>query len=266
MDISELRKKPHLSASGISDYLECGLRYRFSRIDRVTPEYIADALVFGSCIHRALEQFCQVKMNGDKIPLHDFLNHFEEHWKKSAKDNPTIRYKAGKNFNVLLTEGKSLLATYYHQLPEDDFQVLAIEEPFSFALDGIPLPIIGVIDLVEEDTSGTIIISDFKTSSKAYTADEVDSSLQLTLYGMAMKKNGYADREILLRFDCLIKTKIPKLEQYYTVRSDADEQRVVKKIYQVWRGISNGFFIPNDTSWKCAYCEYQRHCQEWFDT
>jgi putative RecB family exonuclease len=165
-----------------------------------------------------------------------------------------------------MEEGKSLLATYYHQLPEDDFTVLGIEEPFLFNIPGVPVPFIGVIDLVEEDLSGTVIISDFKTSSKAYTADEVDKSLQLTLYGMAAKANGYQNDDILLRFDCLIKTKIPKFEQYYSVRSESDEKHAVRLIQKVWEGISKGVFIPNDTSWKCAFCEFKVNCQEWFNT
>jgi putative RecB family exonuclease len=39
------------------------------------------------------------------------------------------------------------------------------------------------------------------------------------MYQIAAKQNGFADREILLRFDALIKTKTPKFEQYWTTRS-----------------------------------------------
>jgi len=62
------------------------------------------------------------------------------------------------------------------------------------------------------------------------------------------KANGFAGREILLRFDCLIKTLKPKFETYYTVRSEVDEKRLIKKIQQVWDGISKGVFVPNDTN------------------
>jgi putative RecB family exonuclease len=59
MEINELRKRAHLSASGISDYLECGLLYKFSRIDRREPEGYADALVLGKAIHAVLADFYQ---------------------------------------------------------------------------------------------------------------------------------------------------------------------------------------------------------------
>ena len=39
MELGELRQQPHLSASGIGDYVECSLLYKFSRIDKLVLEY-----------------------------------------------------------------------------------------------------------------------------------------------------------------------------------------------------------------------------------
>ena len=47
MDIQAARKGPHLSASSVTTYLDCGLLYKFSKIDHIQPEYVADALEFG---------------------------------------------------------------------------------------------------------------------------------------------------------------------------------------------------------------------------
>ena len=54
MDIQELRNEPHLSASSVGDYIDCGLLYRFGRIDKIPPEFRADALEFGAVIHQVL--------------------------------------------------------------------------------------------------------------------------------------------------------------------------------------------------------------------
>ena len=51
MDLKELRKAEHLSASAIGDYIDCSLLYKFGRIDRIQAEFKADALEFGSAIH-----------------------------------------------------------------------------------------------------------------------------------------------------------------------------------------------------------------------
>jgi putative RecB family exonuclease len=266
MDIHEYRAQPHLSVSQINAYTECGLYYKFSKIDGIIPDYTSDALVFGSAIHHVIAQFQQERMTGTLLTTEELQHLFGTYWREQAEDRTDIRYKAGKNFQTLLNDGYALLAAYSAQFPADTTTVLAIEEPFVFFVEGLPVPIIGVIDLVEEDDAGTLIISDLKTSGRLYSSAEIDQNMQLTVYHKAARSNGYHDRDIMLRLDVLLKTKVPRFEQVYTVRSDDDEQRVMKKFQVVWDGITKNVFIPNDTSWKCAYCEYKEQCQAWHRT
>ena len=265
MVLSELRQQPHLSASSIGEYVECSLLYKFGRIDKLPMEHRAETLEFGTCIHRVLEQYYSAKMIGEKMLLKDVHQIFDNTWTAIAKDNDDIRYNGDHDFKALLMYGKDLLTAWYNKLPDDGFTILAIEEAFSFKLPGVSIPIIGAMDLVEEDSTGTIIITDFKTSGRAYSKDEVDQNQQLTMYQIAAKNNGYADREILLRFDTLIKTKTPKFEQYWTTRSQIDERRLIKKAAQVWDGISKGVFVANDTSWKCKGCAYKQACDAYLE-
>ena len=267
MDISELRKEPHLSSSSINDYIDCGLLYKLGRIDKLPPEFGSSDLEFGSAIHKVLEAYYRHKMEETNLSVKDLHKIFEKAWKEITENKRDIRYSEGKDFGTLLLEGKELLTVCYNKIQNNhQFKVIAVEEPFSFNLEGCPVPIIGAIDLIEEDESDTLIITDWKTSGRAYGNDEVDRNFQLTLYQMAAKANGYSDREILLKFDCLIKTKTPKFEPYYTTRSEIDEIRAAKKIIEVWNGISKGVFIPNDGSsnWKCKGCAYKKACDEWF--
>ena len=265
MVLSELRQAPHLSASSIGEYVECSLAFKFGRIDKLPMEFKSDALEFGTCIHRVLEKYYQERMIGEKLLLKDIHQLFESTWKAIAEGRDDIRYSPGHDFKSLLMMGTDLLTTWYSKLPDDGFRILGIEEAFSFTIPGIPIPIIGAMDLMEEDDAGTIIITDFKTSGKAYSRSEVDQNQQLTVYQIAAKKNGYVDREILLRFDTLIKTQKPKFEQYWTTRSELDERRLIKKAAQVWDGISKGVFVPNDTSWKCKGCAYKTACNEYLE-
>ena len=222
--------------------------------------------MFGSAIHKTLESFYMEMMIGRKMLAKELHQIFEQSWKDAAEGRIDIQFSEGKNFGSYLIEGKELLTTYYNKLHEDDFKILSIEEPFSFTIDGLDVPIIGVTDLVQEDESGTILISDWKTSKRSYTDFEISQNLQLTLYFMALRANGYKDRDILLRFDCLIKTKIPKRFEYYSTRTELDERRAIKKILHVWDGIKKGVFIPNDNNnWRCKYCEYKKYCDEWLE-
>lgn len=263
MHLSELKKEPHLSASSANDYIDCGLLYKLGRIDRLPPEFKADALEFGTTIHLVLGEYYQEKLIGNRLSLKDLQESFEKHWRDLVEGRTDIQYSEGKDIESLLLEGKELLGAWYNKLPEDNFKVLAIEEAFRLILPGISIPVIGAIDLIEEDDSDTIVITDWKTSSRSYSADEIDQNMQLTIYQMAAKSNGYSDREILLRFDCLIKTKTPKFEQYWTTRDDIDERRVIRQLIQVWNGIQKGVWIPRN-SWKCKNCAYRKACDEWF--
>ena len=266
MLLKEVREKPHLSASSINDYIDCGLLYKFSRVDKLRPEFKADSLEFGSAIHMVLNDIHQQKMFGNIMGIKEIHEAFEKHWIATVTYGIDIQYSEGKNFDTLLNEGKELLSVYYNKRPQDNFQILALEEPFSFTVEGCDVPIIGAMDLIEEDSSGTVIITDFKTAGRNYSTDEIDRNFQLTLYQMAAKSNGYQDREIILKFDCLLKTRKPGFEQYYTTRDSIAEKRAVRKIISVHEGISKGVFIPNDgpLNWRCKNCAYKSACDEWF--
>ena len=69
MKLADLRNTPHLSSSSVNDYIECGLLYKFGRIDRLPMEFKSDALEFGSAIHLTLAEFYQFKLSGDTLSL-----------------------------------------------------------------------------------------------------------------------------------------------------------------------------------------------------
>ena len=265
MVLSELRQTPHLSASSILEYVDCSLAYKFGRIDKLPMEFKSDSLEFGTCIHRVLEEYYSAKMIGDRMLLKEVHEIFVFNWLEIARDRTDIRYAEGKDYNSYLMYGRDLLTAWYNKLPDDDFTILGIEEAFSVTLPGIPIPIIGAMDLIEQDDAGTIIVTDFKTAGRAYSKDEVDQNQQLTMYQMAARRCGYTDHEILLKFDTLIKTKTPKFEQYWTSRCELDERRLINKARQVWDGITKGVFVANDTSWKCKGCAYKSACDEYLE-
>ena len=69
MELQELRRNPHLSSSSINDYIDCGLLYKFGRIDRVPREFTADSLEFGTTIHRVLADVYQGKMINSHLKI-----------------------------------------------------------------------------------------------------------------------------------------------------------------------------------------------------
>jgi putative RecB family exonuclease len=263
--MSSLRDQPHLSASAINTYIDCGLSYKFGKIDRLVPEFTPAAMVFGTVIHLVLESFYLMKKGDQTLTAKQVHELFENYWEYNAKDRDDIQYEQDKNYHSYLTMGRELLTVWHDKLPEDDFKVIATEVEFALDIPEVPVPVIGYMDLIEEDEAGTIIITDFKSTGRSYSHDEIDKNIQLLIYQMGAKANWYPDRLILLRLDCLIKTKVPKFEQHWSTRTEADERRVIRKIQSVWKGIESGVFLPNDTSWKCKGCAYKSACDQFME-
>lgn len=262
MTLEELRKKPHLSASSVLSYVDCGYQHKLSKILRCTPEFKPDSMEYGSVIHKTLADFNLSRKDEDGVlSLDDLKDLFREYWALAVKDDETVRYSKGKDYESLLNDGLAMIEMFYEKNPDNGFKLIGAEVPFIFYLDDIPVPIIGGIDLIEADEAETIVITDYKTSSKAYSSAEIDNNDQLTIYQIAAKANGLTKKDMLLRLDVLVKTKTPKFEQYYTVRTEEDENRVKRKIHEVWKGINDGVFIPNTGTWKCKGCLYQKACE-----
>ncbi len=259
-----MNHQPHsLSATAINEFLECGLAYKLRRVDKVEPEYNPATLLFGSAIHQALADYYHAKQNRHTLSEENLQERFASYWHKQTQNNSDIQYKAKEDYETLLQKGKDILAMFHQSIPEEPFKILGIEVPFKMEIEGLPVPVIGIYDLLLQDPSGQIIIVDHKTSGRAYSPVDIDQSLQLTVYSMAARRNGFAHSEILLRLDTLIKTKKPRLEQYYTVRTPDDERRMINTIFHVWNAIEKGVFIPHPSSWKCGYCSFKNHCDRY---
>ena len=127
MDISELRKEPHLSASSIGDYIDCGLLYKLGRIEKLPPEFSSSDLEFGSAIHQVLEAYYRQKMEGTILSVKDLHKIFEKAWKEMTRNKRDIRYSEGKDFGTLLLEGKELLTVCYNKIQTDkQFKVIGV--------------------------------------------------------------------------------------------------------------------------------------------
>ncbi len=230
------------------------------------PEFVDSRMICGTAIHKALEVFYLNKMMGDKLPLNELQVVFAETWSQKVESCNHVRYKKGTDFESVLDEGKGLLESFYSQAPIEEKEViLALEEPFSFEIKGIPVPVIGIWDKVSEDEYGNIVITDFKTAARAFSDYDIDENFQLSLYHMGAKSCGYAGREVILRFDTLIKTKEPKFMRFTSTRFAQDHLVMSKKIKMIWAAMEAGNYLPaSENSWMCSVCQYKSHCEKWF--
>ncbi len=261
--LQELRREPHLSHSSLRTYIDCSLRFRLSRIDKIPPAFRSSNLILGSAIHKVMEKYYLALQEEKHVPEPDLNNTLSNYLDHACSSDPEVFFKKGESKETLIEQGEGLIRCFLNEVPEEKSRILGVEVPFSINLPGLDVKIIGGIDLLLEDEGGSISIFDHKTAAKTPSEKDVHGSDQLTLYQMAVKASGYQDREIVLGINTLVKTKTPKFEQLYTTRDENDEQRLIRKFQEVSRGIEAGIFLPNDSSWLCGSCEYKTACKNW---
>lgn len=248
----------HLSASQIQTYMECSLKYKFNKIDQLPKPFKPAGLALGSSIHAAVEWLHRRWKQGDEVTLKSVWDIFEADWYAQSLDE--IRYKNGDTSEESVELGKSLLSVYFNNSAHNG--ILHAELPFDVPLvdtqtnETLGISLQGMFDRIETGD----IVADLKTWSRTLSQDDLASNIQLTAYS-------YAYRMLFktiptLRFDVLLKTRIPQFKQFFSLRTDADHQSFFLLCKEVYNGIRKEVFFPTP-SWKCRDCEYRQHCWFW---
>jgi putative RecB family exonuclease len=252
------QEKPHLSHSQIQCYITCPLKYRFSYVDGLEPEFTPASLQFGSAIHDAVGAFHNSTLNGDRLTSDNLVDVW---WAAWSSDGQQIRF-FGKEDENSLTKKAGELLSIYHDYWNNDVEVLAVEEFFAFDLSQvIPdnpdiLPdFVGYIDSIQKSVSGEITVVDLKTAARKPSHFQIHHNGQLTAYGIgAAKSLGLNPDELNYRLDYLMKGPTPDLISFNTTRNEDDMRRFLKTITRVWRGIKQSVFYPKP-DYYCQTCQ-----------
>src|SRR5262245_27435583 len=109
---------PHpdaLSASAISLYLTCSLKYRFQYVDRLPRLSVSENQAFGTAIHAALNWLHKDRKQGRTPPLDEFLRVFEADWyAQTQADGAKVTFDDAGDAAALAYKGKELLTEYYY--------------------------------------------------------------------------------------------------------------------------------------------------------
>ncbi len=254
-----------ISKSQIQTYLICPRKFWFQYVAGVMWEFTPASLPFGKALHAAVAAFYQsVKETGEKPDLESITCEFESHWKIETTGQ-RLSFKGETSVDSHLSLGKALLKKFYEEVQPR--KVEAIEYPFAVPLSdpntGEPLDIslVGIVDLIESDDEGNLIIAELKTSSKRYADSQGENQLDGLIYAYAMNQLGFrtTDAETLIRYDVLVKTKSPAFQQIYFNKSPQDYGRLARWIQEVLQAIDRESFFPN-FGWACHNCQFRARC------
>ena len=166
-DVQQTDQEAHLSHSQVQEFLQCPYRYHLNRREKVPPDFVPSALLFGGAIHEALALYHQGRLEGKEVSVEELMAAFRERWEEHEE---RIEYRWGEHEAALLEMAEKMLAAYVRE-PRNGGQVVAIEEPFRLELSDALPPVHGRLDLVEKDSNGALILTDFKTSSGSKEPD-----------------------------------------------------------------------------------------------
>jgi hypothetical protein len=244
----------HLSYSSISLFLSCSESFRRKYIAK-EPTFGSPALVFGSAFHGTLEQHL---LTGRTL-----LEAWSEEWHKASTDETRGQIlwngelpEQHENEGIRMFSDPVILAGIDRVKAQYDGG--HIERKIELKVPGVPVPVIGYIDVTLKDG----IPADFKTSNKAWSQDRAQGEQQSLFYLAALNQLGETVPDWTFKHFVFIKTKKPQFQEFTHKHSLGEIFGLFKQIRSVWVAIQAGSFVQNTGSWKCSsrWCDFWSNC------
>ena len=271
-----------LSHSAIDDYLTCPAKYRYSQVLRV-PTAPHHALVYGSALHKAVQEFHRAQARGHVMDEVELLATFDAAWTNEgfvSRDHEQARLAAGRD---------ALRRFRLMQLEPDGVVPAWVEREFSFSLGGDRIRgRFDRVDIVADRAAATagplgeaavepptvlradvleptlellgrerVTITDYKSSDvrdPAKARQKARDSLQLQIYAMAYEAmTGHLPETVQLHF----------LDSGLVGRAEVDPKRLEKarqKIAGAAAGIRTRAFEATPSVLACTYCPFRDVC------
>lgn len=238
-------KNEHLSFSRLSRFESCPLSYQLHYIEKHAAEPIT-ALRFGKVIHAVLERLVRELLDDERRgPLSEnrALELFRDAW---AAD--------GLTGIQLFQEGSEILKRFIRdQGVIDHRDVLALEKEFRLPVG--PFTVLGYIDRVDYVDGETIEIIDYKSNRQLFTRDEVESSLQLSLYQAAAQRLWPWVKKVKLTF-WMLRHGV----RQETSRTPEQIAAALAYIEALGRETETATEFPSRLNMNCPYCDHRGRC------
>jgi len=238
-------RNEHLSYSRLSRFEQCPLSYRLHYIEKHAPEPVA-ALRFGKVVHGVLEHLVREAVEQEQSgPLSEdrALTLYRDAW---AADGLT-----GIQF---FQEGIDILRRFVREqgvLEHRD--VLAVEKEFRLPVG--PFTVLGYIDRVDCVDGETVEVIDYKTNRLLFTRDEVETSLQLSLYHAAVQRLWPWAKSVKLTF-WMLRHGV----RQETSRTAEQIQAALAYVETLGSQTETATAFPARLNTNCPYCDHRQGC------
>jgi hypothetical protein len=259
----------HLSPSSLKMAMRCPRQWQ-ERYIAGRKERPGAAVTLGSAEWDAhVINYEQKRTSGVDLP--DITDAYAESWDAAVAKNGglgEIKWNDGQDWTDVQTLGLNMAKTYHAQV-SPRIQPLTVEMRVEFPIAGIPVPVLGFIDLCQANTT-----VEHKTGAKALSKPKTEWTFQNRIYQTYTRQGA----EVHL----VTKAKEPKvitpLEQpemflpYNEVQAKATEKLVANVAWNL-----NHYYTtlgPDEpwpqhgvvSDWACGWCAYRGNCPAWRTT
>lgn len=216
----------------------------------------------GSSVHAALAEYHRSVQQDEPTDLAKLHRIIADTWATRGSGS-RILFRDGENQADLIAQGVSLLELYLKEPPPEG--IIAIEQEIIAPLhksrgEYLETPLVAVADLITEGNE-ELTVREFKTSGRAYSEMEVETSLQPTCYVNAVQETLGIPPAV--EYTVLVKTKTPKIQRISTVRNEDDLARLGDIVENIERAIEAKVFYPVENPLNCSNCPYRQPCRDW---
>jgi putative RecB family exonuclease len=245
-----------LSPSKISAFKHCPLAFRFSVIDRL-PEPPSPAASRGTLVHRALE-LLMLRPPGERS-LDAALAHLQQAHQE-LRDHPEFSGLGltEQEADAFRADAAELVRRYF--LLEDPARVRAIGLELLISIQVGDLTLRGIIDRLELDADGELVVTDYKTGTAPAEGFEQDRLGGVHFYSLLCER-------LLRRRPTrvqLMYLSTPEVLSFSPSQQsvDAMERRALALYAAVERACQRDDFRPH-RSRLCEWCNFRAYCPEW---
>jgi putative RecB family exonuclease len=242
-----------LSPSKVSSFTDCALAFRFSAIDRL-PEPPTVATTRGTLVHAALERLHLLDpadrtldaalacLDDAAAPLRDDPDYLG----LALGDDDAAGFHA---------DAAGLVRNYFRLEDPSTVRTIGLELKVEAEVDGVRLR--GIIDRLELDADGGLVVTDYKTGAAPSTQHERKRLSGVHIYSLLCEQIlGRRPRTVQLLY-----LKAPlAITTTPTDRSTRGTRRTLAAVWQaVERACDREDFRPQPSR-LCDYCAFQAYC------
>jgi len=243
-------KNQHLSYSRLSRFETCPLSYRLHYIEKKQAEP-GLPLRFGKTIHAVLERLIKEVVDDERTgPLSEerAIELYREAWGAERLTGMDV-----------FAEGLAILRRFIaEQVVVDHRDVLAIEKEFRLPVG--PFEVLGFIDRVDWIDDETVEVIDYKTNHQLFTRDEVDTSLQMSLYEVAVRRLWPWAKKVKLTF-WMLRHGV----RQETTRTEEQLADALAYVETLGRQTETATEYPARLNTNCSYCDHRKQCPAYAD-